>query len=174
MSTTFAIIAAVICVLLIVLLVAAVIPKVKSGLSKMPVWVFFAAILLLVGALALLGLKLFGHHGEDSLFSKPAAGMEQGDFTEEASENAELSEALNGSTGVDGRVHVRITGDSIFLGSMCFEGSAEFSEAAEALSEELAGKEVKLEDDYAFSRTFHEVRKILEDKGIRTSEKTLE
>ena len=174
MSKTALIIIGVVCLLLLVLLLLVVVPRVKTELSRMPVWGYLLALLVLAGALVFVGVQLFAPKGTDSLLSEDVTGDENGDQETAAPEEAEASDSLKGAIGDAGTVVIRVCGSEVFFGSAPLSGAAELGEAIDGVSKEMEGRAVRLEDDYALSETYREVKRLLEEREIRYSEKTLE
>ena len=174
MSRTALIIIGVVCLILLVLLLLVIVPRVKADLSRLPVWGYLLAVLVLAGVLVFVGIGLLGPKGADSILSEDVTGDEKGDQETSAPAEAEASAFLNGALGDSGTVVIRVNGEVIWLGSAQLSGPEELKEAADSLEKELTGRNVRLEDDYALSRTWKEVKRILDERGIRYSEKTLE
>lgn len=174
MGKTALIIAGVLCLLLLALFLIAVVPKIKAELSRMPVWGYLLVILLLAGALVFIGIRLFGSKGPDSLLSEDVSGSEKGDQETAAPEEAEASFDLKGAVGDTGAVEIRVHGTEVYFGSAPLTDAAELAAVLEETRDETAGRAVRLEDDYAHSGTYKEVRNVLEERGIPYSEKILE
>lgn len=174
MSKTALIIIGVVCFLLLILLLLVVVPKVKTELSRMPVWGYLLAVLVLAGALVFVGVQLFAPRGTDSLLSEDVTGEEKGDQETGAPEEAETSDLLKGAIGDAGTVVIRVSGSDILFGSTRLSTAEELAGILDSMAKEMAGRDVRLEDDYALSGTYKEVKRILEERGIRFSEKTLE
>lgn len=174
MSKTALIVIGVVCLILLVLLLLVIVPRVKADLSRMPVWGYLLAVLVLAGVLVFVGIGLFGPKGADSILSEDVTGDEKGDQEMSAPAEAEAAAFLNGALGDSGTVVIRVNGTEIWLGSAQLSGPEDLKEAADSLKKELTGRNVRLEDDYALSRTWKEVKRILDERGIRYSEKTLE
>lgn len=174
MSKTALIILGVICLMLLVLLLLVIVPKVKTELSRMPVWGYLLAILFLAGALVFVGIRLFGPKGTDSLLSEAVSGNEKGDQETAAPEDAAAAEFFKGAAGDSGTLVIRVSGTDIFFGSAQLSSTEELVEALDSLQKELAGRDVRLEEDYAQSGVYKEIKSILGERGIRYTEKTLE
>ena len=140
----------------------------------MPVWGYLLAVLVLAGVLVFVGIGLFGPKGNDSLLSEDVNGEEKGDQQVAAEPDAETAAYLNGALGDSGTVVIRVNGTDIWLGSVLLSDTNDFSEALEGMRKELTGRNVRLEDDYALSSVWKQTKKILEEKGIVYSVKTLE
>ena len=174
MSKTALIIIGVVCFLLLLLLLLVVAPKVKTELSRMPVWGYLLAVLVLAGALVFVGVELFGPKGKDSLLSEDVTGDEKGDQQTSAAPEAAASEVLLGAVGDSGTIVIRIQGTDIYLGSARLSSVRELAEAARSMEKEMTGRGVRLEDDYALSETWKAAKRVLDEQGIRYTEKTLE
>ena len=174
MSRTALIIIGVVCLLLLLLLFPVIVPRVKAGLTRIPLWGYLLAVLVLAGVLVFVGIRLFGPKGNDSLFSEDVNGDEKGDQQVTAESDAAAAAYLNGAMGDSGTVVIRVNGEDIWLGSVMLSDTDEFSQALDGMQKELSGRSVRLEDDYALSHLWKETRRILEEHGIVYSVKTLE
>lgn len=174
MSKTALIIIGVVCLILLVLLLLVIVPRVKADLSRMPVWGYLLAVLVLAGVLVFVGIGLLGPKGADSILSKDVTGDEKGDQETSAPREAEAAAFLQGVAGDSGTVVIRVNGMDIWFGSAQLSDTEELGEAVDSMEKELSGRGVRLEDDYALSKTWKEVKRILDERGIRYSEKTLE
>lgn len=183
MSKTALIIIGVICIIILIIMIAAIIPKLKAAVSKTPLWLYLLLIILVIGALAFVGVQLFGPKGQDSLFSQSVEGSEAGDAQEDTPMNEKsdgtgthfnMAKALEGNMNGDSTVHITVSADKISIGRTEFGSVDEFRQAADILASETEGHKVRLEDNYALASTYHEVRDYLDESGIEYSEKQID
>lgn len=183
MNKTVLIIIGIVCIIMLIILIAAIIPRLKAAVSRTPLWAYILLVILVIGALAFVGVSLFGPRGVDSLMSESIDGIEEGDAkqdtpvnekSEEKGTQFNISKALDGNENGDSTIYISVNADTISIGSTAFNSLEDFEMAMESLAPEMEGHKIKLQDDYALATVYHDVRDYLDSAGYTYTEKQLE
>lgn len=183
MNKTVLIIIGIVCIIMLIILIAAVIPRLKAAVSKTPLWAYILLVILVIAALAFVGVQLFGPRGADSLMSENIEGVEVGDAqedtpleekSEEKGTHFNMAKALEGNVSGDDTIYITVSRDTISIGATAFKNADDYRSALDSMMTEMNGQRILLQDDYALASGYHEAKDALDARGLKYSEKELD
>lgn len=183
MNKTVLIIIGIVCIIMLIILIAAVIPRLKAAVSRTPLWAYILLVILVIAALAFVGVRLFGPRGADSLMSENIEGAEIGDAdqdtpleekSEEKGTHFSVAKALEGNVSGDDTIYIKVSKDTVSIGATAFKSVEDYKSALDSMMTEINGQRIILQDDYALASVYHEAKEALDSRELKYSEKELD